>query len=163
LDPDVLSWTFETGPDLDLLYSLFELRNAIESAATALAATRRTKKHLNAMRAAIDKMARLSLATEAGRQADQEFHTALLQASGNLYMISLTSGIVAVINSMTVFRQRARRPLRDPVPDHQRVLDAIRDRDPDKAKKRMSELINFALQDTPLLRGNLPFREWALS
>ena len=38
LDPDVLGWAFESEPDLDLLESLFELRNIVESAAAALAA-----------------------------------------------------------------------------------------------------------------------------
>ena len=33
LDPDVLDWTFESEPDMELLNSLFELRNVVESAA----------------------------------------------------------------------------------------------------------------------------------
>src|SRR5215469_18205488 len=37
LDPQVLEWTFESEPDVQLLNSLFELRNAVESAAAGLA------------------------------------------------------------------------------------------------------------------------------
>src|SRR5512142_898274 len=83
LDPDVLAWAFENEPDLDLLESLFELRNIVESAAAAFAATRRTTAHLDAMRDAIERMSRYTLATEEGRQGDVDFHATLLQATGN--------------------------------------------------------------------------------
>ena len=69
LDPDVLDWTFESEPDLQLLNSLFELRTVVESAAAGMAAKRRSAAHLKAMRAALDGMATHTLATEAGRQA----------------------------------------------------------------------------------------------
>ena len=50
LDPDVLAWAFENEPDLELLESLFELRNIVESAAAGIAATRRTYDDLDSMR-----------------------------------------------------------------------------------------------------------------
>ncbi len=87
LDPNVLAWAFENEPDLDLLESLFELRNIVESAAAALAATRRTSAHLDSIRDAIERMSRYTLATEEGRQGDQDFHATLLQATGNPYII----------------------------------------------------------------------------
>src|SRR5581483_2161142 len=46
LDPDVLDWTFDTEPDVQLLNRLFELRNVVESAAAGLAAQRRSAVHL---------------------------------------------------------------------------------------------------------------------
>src|SRR5215471_603572 len=73
LDPDVLDWTFESEPDLELLNSLFELRNVVESAAAGLAAQRRTAAHLKAMRVALNGMSKYTLATPAGRQADLDF------------------------------------------------------------------------------------------
>src|ERR1700761_1607850 len=87
LDPDVLEWTFESEPDLILLNSLFELRNVVESAAAGLAATRRTAAHLEAMRVALDGMAAHTLATPEGRQGELDFHTTLLNATGNPYII----------------------------------------------------------------------------
>src|SRR5450432_72602 len=95
LDPDVLDWTFESEPDLQLLNSLFELRTVVESAAAGLAARRRSAAHLKALRSALDGMATHTLATEAGRQADLDFHTALLNATGNPFIISLTTGVNA--------------------------------------------------------------------
>ncbi len=150
LDPDVLAWAFESEPDLDLLESLFELRNIVESAAAALAATRRTTAHLDAMRDAIERMARYTLATEEGRQGDQDFHATLLQATGNPYISSLTTGVNAAVNTTTMFKQRNRPLPRDPVPDHLRVFQAIADRDTVRAQHEMSALIQLALQDTPV-------------
>lgn len=150
LDPDVLAWAFESEPDLDLLESLFELRNIVESAAAAFAATRRTTAHLDAMRDAIERMSRHTLATEEGRQGDQDFHATLLQATGNPYIISLTTGVNAAVNTTTMFKQRERPLPRDPVPDHLRVFQAIADRDAARAQHEMSVLIQLALQDTPV-------------
>jgi DNA-binding FadR family transcriptional regulator len=153
LDPDVLAWTFETEPDLALLESLFELRNIVESAAAAMAATRRTPEHLDAMRDAIDRMARFTLATEAGRQGDQDFHRWLLEATENPYIISLTTGVQAAVNTTTMFKQRERPLPRDPVPDHIAVFEAVAAGDPTRAQAEMSTLIQLAFQDTPKPKG----------
>jgi len=152
LDPEVLVWTFESEPDPDLLNSLFELRNVVESAAAGFAATRRSAAHLKAMRGALRGMATHTLATEAGRQADLDFHTTLLNATDNPFIISLTSGVSAAINATTVFKQRKGPLRRDPMPDHMRVFEAIAAKDPGKAQQAMSELIVLARMDTPVSR-----------
>src|SRR5271170_7320948 len=153
LDPDVLVWTFESEPDLDVLNSLFELRNVVESAAAGLAATRRSAAHLKAMRAALEGMSKHTLATEAGRQADLDFHATLLDATDNPFIISLTNGVSAAISTTTMFKQRARPLRRDPLPDHLKVLEAIAEKDPVKAQQAMSELILLARKDTPISKG----------
>jgi DNA-binding FadR family transcriptional regulator len=152
LDPDVLEWMFESEPDLALLNSLFELRNVVESAAAGLAATRRSAAHLKAMRAALDGMAKYTLARPEGRQADLDFHTTLLEATGNPFIISLTSGVSAAVSTTTAFKQRKRPLRRDPLPDHMGVFTAIAAKDPVKARKAMSELIELARADTPIPR-----------
>jgi DNA-binding FadR family transcriptional regulator len=152
LDPDVLVWMFESEPDPELLNSLFELRNVVESAAAGFAATRRSAAHLKAMRSALKGMAAHTLATESGRQADLDIHTTLLDATDNPFIISLTSGVSAAINATTVFKQRTGPLRRDPMPDHLRVLEAIAAKNPGKAERAMSELIALARMDTPIPR-----------
>jgi DNA-binding FadR family transcriptional regulator len=152
LDPDVLDWTFESEPDLQLLDSLFELRNVVESAAAGLAAVRRSAQQMKAMRGALDGMAAHTLATEAGRQADLDFHAALLDATNNPFIISLTTGVSAAIRTTTLFKQRKRPLTRDPLPDHLRVFEAIAARDAAKAQEAMSDLIKLARIDTPSAR-----------
>jgi DNA-binding FadR family transcriptional regulator len=150
LDPDVLAWVFVNEPSPELLNSLFELRKIVEPAAAGLAAMRRSKAHLKSMQDAIERMARHTLATEAGRQADQDFHAALLQATSNPYLVSLTTGINAAVNTTTIFKQREHLLPRDPVPDHAHVLDAIAAKNAVRAQKAMRELIQLARSDIPM-------------
>ena len=159
LDPDVVGWTFANEPDWVMLKYLFELRDIVESHAAALAAIRRSDAQLKRMRQALDAMARHTLATETGRDADKEFHSTLLEATDNAYIVSLTTGVNAAVVTTTVFKQRLRPLRRDPIPDHARVLDAIAAKDPQRARKRMSELIQLALQDTPAVHAPRPSRK----
>jgi DNA-binding FadR family transcriptional regulator len=152
LDPDVLDWTFESEPDLVLLDSLFELRNVVESAAAGMAAQRRSAAHLQSMRMALEGMATHTLATEVGRQADLDFHTTLLVATNNPFIISLANGVRAAIRTTTMSKQRKQPLRRDPLPDHLRVFEAIAAKESGKAQEAMSALIQLARIDTPTSR-----------
>jgi DNA-binding FadR family transcriptional regulator len=149
LDPDVLDWMFELEPDLVLVDSLFELRNVVESAAAGFAAQRRTAAHLQGMRSAIEGMATHTLATEQGRQADLDFHTTLLLATANPFIISLANGVRAAVRASTIYKQRKQPLRRDPLPDHLRVFEAIAAKEPAQAMAAMSALIQLARIDTP--------------
>ncbi|WNO52348.1 FadR/GntR family transcriptional regulator [Stakelama saccharophila] len=148
LDPDVLSWIFEFEPEDDLLASLFELRKIVEPEAAALAAQRRTDAHVERMRDALERMGKHTLASEEGRTADQDFHAALLGASGNPFLVTLTSGVGAAVAWTTIFKQRNMPLRRDPVPDHARVFDAVAARNAGAAHRAMSDLVDLAFLDT---------------
>jgi DNA-binding FadR family transcriptional regulator len=153
LDPDVLSWIFEFEPDDELLYSLFELRKIFEPEAAALAAERRNDAQLARMAAALDGMATHTLAVEEGRVADQDFHAALLEASSNPFLTTLTTSVSAAVAWTTIFKQRNMPLRRDPVPDHQRVYDAIAASDPEAAHTAMAHLVDMAFLDTTRSRA----------
>ena len=148
LDPDVLAWSFQTGPTPDYINNLFELRMAVEPAAAGLAARRRTAAQLALMADSLEAMRTQPLATEAGRAADRQFHQTLLEATGNDVMISLSSGIAAAARWATEYKQRHRTLPRDPVPDHVRVWDAIRDQDSEAARNAAITLLLLAQEDT---------------
>jgi DNA-binding FadR family transcriptional regulator len=148
LDPDVLAWIFEFEPDDKLLTSLFELRRIVEPHAAALAATRRTAKDLADMADGLIGMGEHTLATQAGQIADQNFHSALLRATGNAFVVSLTSGVSAAVSWTTIFKQRMAPLVRDPLPDHRRVYEAIKAGDPGAAHQAMEKLIDLAFLDT---------------
>ena len=95
LDPDVLAWLFSGVPSPEVLHGLFELRTIVEPAAAALAASRRTQAHLVEMRRALDAMTLHTLNKPEGREADKAFHAALLAATANPFVISLTNGVTA--------------------------------------------------------------------
>ena len=156
LDPDVLSWVFSGEPEPEVLHGLFELRTIVEPAAAALAATRRSQQHLDSMRHALDAMKQHTLHVEEGRVADKEFHAALLLATGNPFIVSLTNGVTAAVNALTEFKQRIAPLKRDPVPDHLRVYDAIAAKDAEAARSAMGELIRLAILDTPVKQRPRP-------
>ena len=149
LDPDVLSWAFSAEPEPEVLHGLFEVRSIVEPAAAALAATRRKEKHLESMRTALEAMARNTLAVEAGRIADQQFHAALLTATNNPFIVSLTKGVTAAVTALTEFKQRIAPIKRDATPDHWRVYDAVAAKEAERARDAMTELIRLAIMDTP--------------
>lgn len=148
LDPEVLAWAFTGEPDVDFVRSLFELRAIVEPAAAALAAQRRDKHDVRAMKEALAAMRRHTLATDAGRAADRDFHNAILQATHNDALIALSASIGAAVNWTTQFKQRARALPRNPIPDHALVYDAIAAGDVNAAGDAMRALVDLALEDT---------------
>jgi DNA-binding FadR family transcriptional regulator len=149
LDPDVLAWLFSAAPRPEVLHGLFELRTIVEPAAAALAAGRRNQEHLADMRRALEAMTLHTLHKVEGREADRLFHATLLAATANPFLISLTKGVTAAVNSLTEFKLRLARIERDPVPDHLRVYDAIAAKDVDAARDAMIRLIRLAVLDMP--------------
>ncbi|HKU88984.1 MAG TPA: FCD domain-containing protein [Steroidobacteraceae bacterium] len=149
LDPDVLSWMFSGIPRPELIHGVFELRSVVEPAAAEMAALRRRQHHLAAMRRALEEMGRHTLEEPEGREADKAFHAALLSATCNPFMVSLTNGVTAAVDALTQFKQRLAKITRDPVPDHWRVFDAIAAKDVAAARTAMLKLIRLAILDMP--------------
>lgn len=148
LDPEVLSWFFESQPSEDFIFGLFELRLIIEPAAAAFAAERRTPDDLAAMRTALQRMEHHGFGNADGQSADREFHSAILAATRNPVLFALSSSIGAAVRWTTIFKQRKRRLPRDPVPDHWRVFDAIAAGGAEAARAAMRDLVTLALEDT---------------
>lgn len=150
LDPTVLAWAFSGEPNIDFVRDLFELRAMVEPEAARLAAERRDKDDLKEMKDALARMRRHTLATEAGRAADRDFHDILLRATRNEVLGSLSASIGAAVSWTTQFKQRSRALPRDPVPDHANVYDAIAAGDGEAARAAMRALIELAHEDTRL-------------
>lgn len=154
LDPDVLAWSFESEPSEAFVRDLFELRMIVEPAAAELAALRRNDADLRRLDEAIEGMRRHGLASAEGQAADQLFHTAILSAARNAPLITLASSIGAAVSWTTIYKHRKRGLPRDPLPDHEKLYEAIVAADPTAARTQMAELVRLALEDTELsLRG----------
>ncbi|MBX3563131.1 MAG: FadR family transcriptional regulator [Sphingomonas sp.] len=148
LDPDVLGWIFVGEPDQGLIENLFELRRIVEPEAARLAAMRRSDEQYARMKAGLDGVAEHGFHSEEGRRCDQSFHSALLEASGNDFIISLTSGVAAAIEITTAFKQDRLPAPHDALPVHLRVLEAIEARDAQGARDAMARLVDRGLTDT---------------
>jgi DNA-binding FadR family transcriptional regulator len=154
LDPDVLGWMFATEePDPALIESLFELRRIVEPDAARLAAMRRTPEQLERMREGLEGVAAHTFVTEEGRACDHEFHAALLEASHNDFVISLTNGVATAIELTTAFKQDRLPAALDALPVHLDVFRAIEAQDAQGAHDAMAALVDRGLTDTMEARG----------
>ncbi len=156
LDPEVLGWMFDTEPSESFIRALFELRLIAEPAAAELAAQRRSEEQVETMRVALETMKRETLQTEAGRRADLEFHRTLISATDNEALVSLSSSIEAAVSWTTRYKARQNALTRDPVPDHERVFEAIERQDTGAARWCMESLIRMAHDDTKRALGSAP-------
>jgi DNA-binding FadR family transcriptional regulator len=100
------------------------------------------------MKDALTAMRQHTLATDAGRSADRDFHDAVLHATRNDALIVLSASIGAAVSWTTVFKQRGEPLPRNAIPDHVRVYDAIAAGDADGAAEAMRALVALALEDT---------------
>lgn len=153
LDPDVLEWMFAGTPNERFIRDLFELRGVIEPAAAALAAERHDTADLARMDEGLAGMRAHGLATAEGQAADQEFHTALLEATRNEAIISLATSVAAAVRWTTRFKQRRHKRPRDPLPEHAALRDAIASGKSDEARNAMEELLRLALADMPVIEN----------
>lgn len=153
LDPDVLAWAFAGEPDPVFVRGIFELRAIVEPGAARLAAERHDRDDLRAMKEALAGMRRHTLATDAGRAADRNFHDAILRATRNDSLIVLSASIGAAVHWTTLYKQRSRALPRNPIPDHAKVYDAIAASDGDAAAAAMRVLVDLALEDTAVQMG----------
>jgi DNA-binding FadR family transcriptional regulator len=147
LDPEVLGWMFDAEPSESFIKSLFELRVITEPAAAELAAMRRTQAHIDAMHGFLEIMAKETLSSEAGRNADLEFHRTLIAATDNEALVSLGASIEAAVAWTTRYKAKHNALTRDSIPDHRRVLEAIAAGDVGEARWSMESLIRSAHED----------------
>jgi DNA-binding FadR family transcriptional regulator len=146
LDPDVLGALLDSGRGAAILGEYLESRRILEIAAAGLAAQRARQDHLTALSDAFDRMASAAeravespAAEDLYHEADIAFHRAIIDATGNRALGSMTEPIHRALIA-------ARRPLARPdarlersLPEHQRILAAIAQADSDAARDAMRD------------------------
>ena len=128
--------------------SLAELRAILEPEIAALAATRVEEQYLATMREAVAVMDASRRDPDAYIEADLDFHLALAEAAANPLILSLIDSIVGLLRE-----QRMRIFKVDGGPErgqfhHKRILQAIEQRDPDKARATMRAHLQQVCEDS---------------
>ncbi|MGE0238880.1 MAG: FadR/GntR family transcriptional regulator [Parvibaculaceae bacterium] len=141
LDRDVLAWYCTTVDFQKFAQDVQQIRFMIEPEAAALAAMNRSQAHLAEIAAAYDAMAAGVDDEQAWNAADVKFHLAVLNASGNDFISPfgrVIESLLASLFSVTVgyLRNRVR-----VLPLHAAILDAIRARKPDAARRAVRRLL----------------------
>jgi GntR family transcriptional repressor for pyruvate dehydrogenase complex len=116
---------------------LAEMRAMLEPEIAALAAMRMEEQHLATLREAVATMDRSLRDPEAYIEADLDFHLALAEAAANPLILSLIDSIVGLLREqrIRIFKVKGG-PERGQF-HHKRILEAMEQRDPDKAREAM--------------------------
>ena len=128
LDPSVLGWHSQLSANAPVLMDLIEMRRIVEPAAAALAATRFSNEDKARLAAAYKEMAAAAVSgdTESFIAADLEFHSAILLATHNRFLLPLAHAIRAtMLASLHLTNSRADENHAVSLPLHKTILEAI--------------------------------------
>jgi DNA-binding FadR family transcriptional regulator len=141
LDADVLAWRCASMPTDSFVDKLVEMREIIEPAAAVNAARRRTDEQLAAIETAYEAMAAAE-DLDAWTTADLAFHEAVLQATNNELLTSLFSVIETALGTYFVLSARNSANFKNALPQHFKVFEAIRRRQPEVARQAMLKMVS---------------------
>lgn len=143
-DREVLTWQVSGGMDAAFRRQLAEVRRALEPAAAALAAERRTADDLIAMRHAVRRMQVKDLSEHDFALADLALHVAIGAASQNPMMRSLASVIETALLEVFTLSPPTRdlRLQADTAAAHERIVDLIERQDGPGAAEAMLFVID---------------------
>ncbi len=147
LDRDVLKWFMVDSPKFENIRSMFELRLGFEPEAVALAAQRRTQKHIDDLQSALSGM-KNSQNSEERVLNDLSFHMAILQASLNPLFISLGNVISSALLGLFRMGLNSANTENNPWQErHYNVMMAIIEQKPDIGRIAMHDLLKESCSD----------------
>jgi DNA-binding FadR family transcriptional regulator len=133
-----LSVSAAATPDLTA-DNLYEARSAIEAATAWFAASRATPESIAELGQLLQSMRDSHSDPAAYTASDVGFHVAVARASGNVLFPTLLSPIVSYIVEGVFESHGFESAVRAGVADHERILAAIQDKDPERARQAMVE------------------------
>jgi DNA-binding FadR family transcriptional regulator len=142
LDPDVLAWQIEAGPDALFLEQALELRRMIEPAAARLAAERATDAEIAALYEAYEEMAAAGDDLDAFMGPDLRFHSLLLEACGNELLEHMSEIFTVVLRTVFAYSSSSSRSYPHAARRHRAIAKAIEAGDPDAAERAVLRLID---------------------
>lgn len=140
LDRDVLAWYCASADRTHFLASMHEVREILEPEAAALAARHHTAAQLKPIEQALTVM-RDAPDLPAWNAADVQFHLGILWAAGNELLVPFGFLIESALGTMFDFTGRHNQDYREAYPLHEAILQAIRKRRPDAARKAARRLL----------------------
>lgn len=138
-----------SGVDIAHILHGVELRLVLEPEAAALAALRRGDEDLQRLAACVDAFAQATQAGEPTHAHDYGFHEAIARATANPRLLAAMRALeFDVAHAVKVWRHLGRlKPsmrLQDAVDEHRAVLQCVRDRDAEGARRAMRSHIEKA-------------------
>jgi DNA-binding FadR family transcriptional regulator len=143
-DTDVMVWYYESGPSVELMRSIKDLRRVLEPEAAARAASRGTEDEIAAIGIAYQRMVDTVGDPNVNSDADLSFHTAIFSATHNMIyaqLIDLLAVAIYANRAVSVPAEVVEGQKRS-LPYHKDVYDAIASRDPVAAAGASNRLLD---------------------
>jgi GntR family hexuronate regulon transcriptional repressor len=139
------------APELDIgAFELTEARALFEGEAAALAATIITDGELDRLEEILADMVEENAGDAKGEQADRRFHVAIAEATRNAAIVSVIENLWDARHRSPLCRHmldKARAVgVKPRIDEHRRLLDALRTRDPQQARKAMREHLEHVIE-----------------
>lgn len=140
-DSAVIQALEETGHVVPILEDLLEVRRFIEVEAAALAAERADDSDPEALEQLVQKMEQALKAPADYFHFDVAFHEQIFRAASNQVLLRLMEPVKSLLRAarMHVVAVTSPKGLRESLEGHRKILDAIRARDPDAARRAMTD------------------------
>jgi len=146
LNPSLLQFLGEIGTIEFLIDDLLEIRRMFEVEAVTLAASRATPSDISALEELVARMYAPDVTPEQDVELNLEFHSMIVTASHNRFLIGLREQLRGALSVMVSARQRAADPELRTVSNamHRQILEGIRERRPDRARAAMEAHVQGA-------------------
>ena len=145
-DTDVLRWILSSKPSLSLLKEFTQVRVALEPQAAALAALTASAEQLAEIDKALERMVDAEEGLDDPLEADIAFHTSILAASNNRFFVQLTEFISTALRVSIRYTNNIKGVPGADVAKHTEILDTIKSRNPERAKRAVEIILEEALE-----------------
>lgn len=126
------------------LFDLLEMRTLLEIEAAGFSAVRHTEEDLQAVKKALDDFQEItSNGKTIGMRADYNFHKAIIQSTGNNYMIQTFNNLEELHRNVLEFSLKLNvgkpRKREEVFSEHLKIYEAVKRRDVEASKKAMEQ------------------------
>ena len=134
--------------------AIYDARSVLECAAARRAVQRASEEQLAAMEQILQRLRDRTLSVEERRDLDFGFHYLIAQSSGNPLLALLVQAM------SNIFKENIRTGIftlggiDDAILRHQRIMDAIKARDPEQAERAMQEHLDQSLENAKNYQHN---------
>ncbi|MCC8392209.1 FadR family transcriptional regulator [Paraburkholderia sp. MMS20-SJTR3] len=152
LDPDVLYWTVNSVAEGQFFHSLMTVRQIIEPAASALAATCASDADRARIAAAYTRMEQAETAADL-LEPDLEFHRAIMAATHNDMLAYIGNMLSLALGESIKLTSRHPNTHALSLPRHKAILNAIENRDAGAAREASRVQLDNARADAQAILG----------
>jgi GntR family galactonate operon transcriptional repressor len=153
LDPGVIGWLYEVGPDRPFLDALCEVRLMFEPMTARFAAVRASDDEIKTIEECYRRMEEGVNSPEAYIPADLEFHAAICAAAHNEMLQKITATLATSLQVSRIVTSRLPGANLAAMPVHRAVMEAIRKRDEQAAEEAMHKLVILTAEDIHRMLG----------